>query len=583
MIRRHGRGDRRKQQIEAASIQSWQTPQAPALEQMVDNAMIDVGWGRLIFAHTFQSMEELVQTLREEPEGKRDIAFYLRDPHVVLSMAPDRLFLDPSHTYRIWMHNYRPATRTRQGFHIRRIRTREDAQAINRIYASWRMVTCDPDFMLEHNASRVLAFFIAESEDGEIIGTVTGVDHVSAFNDPESGSSLWCLAVDAQADVPGVGEALVRHIIEHYQTRGRAYVDLSVMHDNENAIALYEKLGWERVPVFTVKTRNPINEPLFTPAAPKQEMNPYARIIVDEARRRGITVKVLDAEAAYFALSWGGRSIVCRESLTELATAIAMSRCDDKRVTHRLLAGAGLRVPDQQEAGEHEDNVSFMGRHEGVVVKPARGEQGAGISVDVRDEEHLRQAVEEARQHCPDVILEQYVQGDDLRVIVINYEVVAASIRRPAVITGTGRHTVEKLIGKYNRRRAAATGGESRVPLDAETRRTLADAGYELGDVLEAGQSVQLRKTANLHTGGTMHDVTDQLHPELARASVEAARALGITVVGLDLLVPDVAGPDYTLIEANERPGLANHEPQPTAERFIDFLFPQTTGLRSAT
>jgi D-alanine-D-alanine ligase-like ATP-grasp enzyme len=87
---------------------------------------------------------------------------------------------------------------------------------------------------------------------------------------------------------------------------------------------------------------------------------------------------------------------------------------------------------------------------------------------------------------------------------------------------------------------------------------------------------IRVRETANLHTGGTLHDVTDELHHELVRASEHAARALNIPVVGLDLIVeaPDQA--EYWIIEANERPGLANHEPQPTAQRFIDFLFPQT-------
>src|SRR5690606_34320040 len=80
----------------------------------------------------------------------------------------------------------------------------------------------------------------------------------------------------------------------------------------------------------------------------------------------------------------------------------------------------------------------------------------------------------------------------------------------------------------------------------------------------------------NLHTGGTIHDVTAELHPALAAAAVAAARALSIPVVGLDFLVPAVDGPDYVIVEANERPGLANHEPQPTAERSVDLPFPQT-------
>ena len=96
--------------------------------------------------------------------------------------------------------------------------------------------------------------------------------------------------------------------------------------------------------------------------------------------------------------------------------------------------------------------------------------------------------------------------------------------------------------------------------------------------MLPEGEILQVRKTANLHTGGTIHDVTEQLHPALRKAAVQAALALDIPVVGLDFLVPDVAGADYVIIEANERPGLANHEPQPTAQRFIDLLFPNTRG-----
>ena len=100
--------------------------------------------------------------------------------------------------------------------------------------------------------------------------------------------------------------------------------------------------------------------------------------------------------------------------------------------------------------------------------------------------------------------------------------------------------------------------------------------GHDLDGVLAEGEHLLVRKTANLHTGGTIHDVTDKLHPTLRQAAVDAARAIDIPVTGLDFIVPSVEGPEYVIIEANERPGLANHEPQPTAERFIDLLFPQT-------
>lgn len=555
-----------------------------AADALPRDVTVDCGWGRLIFAHTFASSEKLAETLREESPGQRDIALYLREPHVVLSLAPQELFLDPSHTYRLWMFNWRTPPAKTHGFCVRRIRTHDDAVAINRLYALRHMVSVDSDFLWEHRLSQTLSYFIAEdTAAGTVIGTVTGVDHVHAFDDPENGSSLWCLAVDPQARHPGIGQALVAQLADHYLARGRAFMDLSVMHDNTQAIALYEKLGFTRVPVFCLKKKNTINERLYTGPKPEAALNPYATIIVNEARRRGIAVTVLDAEYGYFELAFGGRAIVCRESLSELTHAVAMSRCDNKRVTTQLLSKAGLRVPAQEPATSNERNREFLRRWERIVVKPVRGEQGRGISVGIHAEQDMQLAIEHARQVCDDVLLEQMVDGQDLRIIVINGKVVAAAIRRPPEITGTGSHTIRELIEKQSRRRAAATGGESRIPLDAETRRSLRDAGHTLDDVLADGESLIVRKTANLHTGGTIHDVTDSLSETYRAAAELAAEVLDIPVVGLDFLVPCAEGEDYVIMEANERPGLANHEPQPTAERFIDLLFPQTVQARRET
>ncbi|MDX9839249.1 MAG: N-acetylglutaminylglutamine synthetase, partial [Azoarcus sp.] len=118
-----------------------------------------------------------------------------------------------------------------------------------------------------------------------------------------------------------------------------------------------------------------------------------------------------------------------------------------------------------------------------------------------------------------------------------------------------------------------------RIPLDGETERCVRSQGWSLSSVLPAETRLRVRNTANLHTGGTIHDVTADLHPTLRTAAEKAAKVLDIPVTGLDFLVPAVDGPDYVIIEANERPGLANHEPQPTAERFVDLLFPRSRQL----
>lgn len=560
------------------SLRNWESKNLTPSIKMQSDVVLDCGWGRLLFGHTFQNQQKLVDILLHERPGKRDIAIYLRDPHVVLSLAPQDLFMDPSHTYRLWLDSYLPRKGPSPSIVIRRITSRQDCREINKIYSTWGMVNSDESFLWKNRKSREIMFLVAEDTlQKKILGTVTGVDHKEVFNDPENGSSLWCLAVDSQAFQPGIGEALVRYLAEKLMARGRSYLDLSVMHDNEQAIALYEKIGFQRVPVFCIKRKNPINEPLFTSATEAAELNPYAAIVIKEAKRRGISVEVLDQETGHFALTFGGRTIVCWESLSELTNAIAMCRCDDKALTRRILRRAGLHTPEQIKAGKPEDNHQFLEKHGSVVVKPVRGEQGAGISVDIRDPDSLDRACKAAGRICNEVVIENYVQGQDLRIIVIDFKVVAAAVRKPAMVVGTGRHTVKQLIQKQSRRRASATGGESRIPLDAETKRCVKQKGHDLEDILAGGHELEVRKTANLHTGGTIHDVTADLHPELKKAAQDAARAINIPVVGLDFLVPHVSGPEYVIIEANERPGLANHEPQPTARRYVDLLFPQTT------
>jgi GNAT-family acetyltransferase (TIGR03103 family) len=567
---------------EGLSTRSWDARPAHLTQDLVPDVALECGWGRLIYGQTFATHDDLVAEVSREEPGRRDICVYVREPHVLVSRAPQELFIDPSHTYRKWLHQHRPSGDPVRGVVVRDLRGERDADAVNRIYTAAGMVTAPTEVLWSNQRTPTFTYLVAEdAETGDIVGTVTGVDHRHAFNDPEDGTSLWCLAVDPQAARPGVGAALVRTLLDRYKARGRAYLDLSVVHDNRPAIALYEKLGFVRVPVYCVKRKNPINERLFAaaPAEGLDDLNPYARIIADEALRRGISVQIVDGESGLMKLTHGGRGMLTRESLSELTNGVAMSKCDDKRLTRRLLAEAGLSVPRGRVATGGEDDLALLDDLGELVVKPARGEQGNGITVGVQTHDELERAIELARTYCPDVLLEECVTGRDLRIVVIDHEVVAASVRKPATVVGTGQHTIRALIETTSRRRAAVTDGESRIPLDDVTEKAVRDEGYDLEDVLEEGQELAVRRTANLHTGGTLHDVTAVLHPALAEAARRASEVLDIPVVGMDLLVADVRGPEYVIIEANERPGLANHEPQPTAERFIDLLFPATRAL----
>ncbi|MBU2513725.1 N-acetylglutaminylglutamine synthetase [bacterium] len=567
---------------ESPTLSNWNTASTNRFKQMKNDISLDIGWGKLVFAHTYNDQKKIAKVLLDERADERNIAFYVPDPHVILSQAPQDVFLDPSHTFRIWLEDYKSLLSANSGFIVRRLKHKEDVQAINTILQQLNMVELKEDVVWEQRNSPLLTVLLAEEiESGSIVGSVMGVDHRVAFDDPENGSSLWALAVNSFTPLPGIGEALVRGLIEYFQSCNRAYLDLSVMHDNTPAISLYEKLGFHRIPVFSVKRKNTINEPLYTTTLSETHLNPYAMIIIKEAKKRGIQVEVVDEDFGLFNLSFGGVQISCRESLTDLTSAVVMSTCDNKMLTWRILKNAGLNLPDQQLAGDLKKDKGFLQKHHSIVVKPAQGEQGKGVFVDIRTLEEMEKAIDSARRFCDQVILEEMVTGQDLRIVLINYKIVAAAIRQPPSVVGDGGKTVLELIEKLSKRRQAQTDGESQVPLDDETRRCVTGEGYELEDVLPRDECIRVRKTANLHTGGKLIDVTTNLHPEIEDAAIKAAEVLRIPVVGLDFIVNEPNKNRYSIIEANERPGLANHEPQPTAERFIDLLFPSTASLSS--
>ncbi|PWW20888.1 GNAT-family acetyltransferase (TIGR03103 family) [Geodermatophilus normandii] len=414
----------------------WQSPSEHQLRGMDTEAALDLGWGRLVFGQTFADPLRLVEALGREAEGRRDICIYPRDPQVLLGLAPGELFLDPSLTFRLDLHRYRPRRDLVENVFVRTVASPDDVAEMERIVTRTGMVPGDGATVWHNHSTRTVRYLVAEDRrTGRVVGTVTGVDHVRAFGDPEGGSSLWCLAADPDEAPRGTGEALVRVLAERYSARGRSYLDLSVLHDNERAIALYRRLGFRQVPALVVKRRNAVNARLFVPAPPGLDrLPPSARLLADEALRRGIRVEVTDAEAGETRLALGARSVLARGSLSDLTTAVAMTRCDDVRATRRIAAGAGVGVPAGAEVRGDDlaPALALLGHSGEAAVRPARGRRG--VTAGVRDEAGLRSAVARARQECPDVLVEEQLAGEDLRVLVVDYAVVAAAVRRPGAV-----------------------------------------------------------------------------------------------------------------------------------------------------
>jgi len=249
--------------LKSPTLKNWgDLPEKKMFKKLKNNSYVECGWGRLIFAHTFKDNEKVANLLRTEEEGKRDIAFYVRDPQVIVSQSPHEFFLDPSHAYRFWLDKL-PEMPEQKNFHIRPANLDSDIESMNRIYSANDMRTIDVD-SVDKDRHKIRFYVAVDSDSKEIIGNVMAADHVEIFNDSEKGSSLWALCVDPQARYPGVGRALTIYILQLFSEKGRKYLDISVMYDHPEAIQLYEQLGFQLVPVFCLKKKNIFNQDLYS-------------------------------------------------------------------------------------------------------------------------------------------------------------------------------------------------------------------------------------------------------------------------------------------------------------------------------
>ena len=189
------------------------------VDAMANDVVLELGWGRLIFGQTFADADKLAEVLRGETHGRRDICIYARESHVLVSLAPAELFIDPSHTYRLRFTEDDEPAAAPSGFTVRPLGAPEDADTINRVYVRCGMVPAPVDVIWDNQQHNdAVDYLIAvRDDDDSIVGTVTGVDHEKLFDDPENGSSLWTLAVDPTSSLPGVGAALTRTLADDFR------------------------------------------------------------------------------------------------------------------------------------------------------------------------------------------------------------------------------------------------------------------------------------------------------------------------------------------------------------------------------
>ncbi len=322
-------------------------------------------------------------------------------------------------------------------------------------------------------------------------------------------------------------------------------------------------------------------------------LGPSTGCIVEEAAKRGIPYIRLNKHSLV-QLGYGIHQKRIRATIASTTGNIAVDIACDKEETKLLLEAAEIPVPNGTVIRTEEglkDAVEKFGYP--LVIKPIDGNHGKGNTTNITTWEQALTAFEAAKLYGRNLIIEKFITGVDFRVLVINYKFICAALRTPASVTGDGNSTIQQLIDIVNSDPRRGYGHEkvlTQITVDQFTQKMLDENGYDINSVPPAGELVILKPTANLSTGGTSTDVTEEVHPANIFMCERIARIIGLDICGIDIMANDLRTPvtenGGCILEVNAAPGFRMHIeptvglPRNVAEPVVDMLFPKGTAGR---
>ena len=316
-------------------------------------------------------------------------------------------------------------------------------------------------------------------------------------------------------------------------------------------------------------------------------LGPSTGSIVEEAVSRGIPFLRLGRNSL-IQLGAGVNQMRFQATITCKTSNIAVDIACNKEQTKKMLNEASIPVAkgdicyDEEDLQETIDDIGYP-----IVIKPLDGNHGKGASINVTNWDDAVKGLWHAKEYSRRVIVEKFITGFDFRVLVINNEVVAAAQRVPAHVVGNGKNNIQELIDITNEDPRRGYGHENvltEITIDKSTERLIKNAGYTLDSVLTENETLYLKSTANLSTGGTSVDVTDLMHPENVFIAERISRVIGLDICGIDIMAPNLTQSlkenGGVILEVNAAPGFRMHLapseglPRNVAAPVIDMLYP---------
>jgi cyanophycin synthetase len=293
-------------------------------------------------------------------------------------------------------------------------------------------------------------------------------------------------------------------------------------------------------------------------------------------------------------LGYGVNQMRFQATITCKTSSIAVDIACNKEQTKKMLENASIPVASGSICVDEEslaDVINKIGYP--IVLKPLGGNHGKGASINVTNWEDAVSGLAFAQTYGQRVIVEKFITGFDFRVLVIDNKLVAAAKRVPAHIIGNGVDTIQQLIATTNLDPRRGYGHENvltQIDVDRDTEDLLEKLNYTLETIPKHGETVFLKSTANLSTGGTSVDVTEMMHPENIFIAERISRVIGLDVCGVDIMAENLTQPlkenGGVILEVNAAPGFRMHLapseglPRNVAAPVIDMLYPAGKSCR---
>ena len=319
-------------------------------------------------------------------------------------------------------------------------------------------------------------------------------------------------------------------------------------------------------------------------------LGPSTKSIVEEAEKRGIPWIRLGKNSKV-QLGYGAAQKVFQATVTCNTSDIAVRTAGDKDTTKKLLAqhyipvAAGDCCSTEEALEEIMASIGFP-----IVIKPLNGNQGKGATINIADREAAVLAFHHAKEYSRYVVVEKFITGSDYRLLVVNGKFIAAAKRIPAMVTGDGVHSIDELIQEVNCQPGRGIGHQcslTKISFDHDTFCQLEKYGYTIASVPQEGEVIYLKSTANLSTGGTAVDATDEIHAENRFMAERIAKIIGLDVCGIDVMARNISEPfsenGGVVLEVNAAPGFRMHldpsegKPRNVAKAVVDMLFPENS------